>query len=106
MTLREQQSKFAHMMALLILYAEEIGYEVTMGDCYRDARCKYGHPRSLHKKRLAVDLNIFKNGKYLQGYRAREAHSKLHDFWDSIGGNERINDDLNHYSFSIGGTVR
>ena len=106
MTLRQQQSRFLKMTSLLFQYAELIGYELTYGDCYRDQRCRYGHPRSLHKSRRAVDLNVFKDGKYLQGKRAKEAHSKLHDFWDFLGGNPRIQDDLNHYSYSEGGTVR
>jgi len=94
------------MVRLLLAYADFLGYEVTFGDCYRDARCKYGHPRSLHKTRRAIDLNLFKDGKYLQGKKARAAHAKLHDFWDLIGGNKRIEDDMNHYSYSEGGGVR
>ena len=38
MTLREKQSKFAKMAAQLILKAYEMGYEVTLGDAYRDPR--------------------------------------------------------------------
>ena len=38
MTLREQQSKFAKMAAELILKAYELGYEVALGDAYRDPR--------------------------------------------------------------------
>ena len=38
MTLRENQSKFAKMAAELILKAYELGYEVTLGDAYRDPR--------------------------------------------------------------------
>ena len=38
MTLRQKQSKFAEMAAKLILKAIEMGYEVTLGDAYRDPR--------------------------------------------------------------------
>jgi len=38
MTLREKQSKFAKMAAELILKAYELGYEVTLGDAFRDPR--------------------------------------------------------------------
>ena len=31
-------------------------YRLRWGDAYRDPRVKYGHPQSVHRKRLAVDL--------------------------------------------------
>ena len=73
MTLREKQSKFAKMAAELILKAYELGYEVTLGDAYRDTRLHgefgvkkaYGAAKSFHKLRLAIDLNLFKDGKFL-----------------------------------------
>ena len=93
MTLRQKQSKFAKMVALLVLFAYEKGYEVTFGDTW----AKTGHRRgSFHYKRLAVDLNLFKNGNYL---RSTAAHEPLGLFWESIGGTwgGRF-DDGNHYS--------
>ena len=101
MTLREKQSKFAHMVALLILHAEALGYEVTGGDWYRDSRCNYGHPESLHRIRLAIDLNLFKDGKFLT---TAADHEPLGIFWESIGGTwgGRF-DDGNHYSLAHGG---
>lgn len=92
------------MVQLLVGYAELCGYELTYGDAYRDERCGYGHPKSLHRQRLAVDFNLFENGVYLSGDDARAAHSKLHDFWDVIGGSGRIRADMNHYSYSDGMT--
>ena len=100
MTLGQKQRKFTHMVALLILHAEQLGYHVTFGDAYRDPRANYGHPKSLHRQRLAVDLNLFKDGVYLIN---GEGHDKLHDYWDVIGGADRIADDLNHYSYAHGG---
>ena len=50
------------MIALLILHAEMLGYKLTFGDAYRDPRVTYGHKDSLHRKRLAVDLNLFLDG--------------------------------------------
>ena len=96
MTLREKQSKFMSMMARLILYAESIGYEVTAGDFYRDPRCPYGHKKSLHKLRLAGDLNLFKDGEYLV---RTEHHEPLGLYWESMGGTwgGRF-EDGNHYS--------
>lgn len=104
MTLREKQSKFARMVARLIDKAFELGYEVTLGDAYRDPRLHggigvkmgYGHPKSCHKLRLAIDLNLFKNGKFLT---TTEDHRQLGEWWESIGGTwgGRFND-ANHYS--------
>ena len=100
MTLQKQQSLFAHKLALLIIEAFGLGYEVTFGDFYRDQRCPYGHEKSLHKKRLAADLNLFKDGRYLTG---EAGHTELHDIWDSMGGAKRIPHDLNHYSLPYQG---
>ena len=78
MTLRENQSKFAKMAAELILKAYELGYEVTLGDAYRDPRLHgefgvkkgYGEAKSFHKQRLAIDLNLFKDGKFLDKFKS------------------------------------
>lgn len=98
MSLRQKQSKFVRMVALLILYAYEQGYELTFGDAYRDLRCDYGHPASLHRSRLAIDLNLFRDGEYLQ---KTEDHRLLGEFWESIGGSwgGRFKDG-NHYSLA------
>lgn len=93
MSLRKQQSKFAKMVALLILFAYEKGYEITFGDAYaRTDHCK----GSFHYKRLAIDLNLFKNGRYL---RSTKAHESLGLFWESIDGSWGGRwSDGNHYS--------
>lgn len=94
MTLREQQSVFVKKVALLILYAYELGYEFTFSDAYARA----GHkPNSFHYKRLAIDLNLFKDGKYLD---KTEDHKLLGEFWESIGGSWGGKwGDGNHYSY-------
>jgi hypothetical protein len=99
--LQKKQSQFAHMLALLILHAEQLGYEITLGDCYRDPRCDYGMKDSLHRDRLAADLNLFKDGAYLTG---TDDHRPLGEYWESIGGTwgGRFNDG-NHYSLMHGG---
>lgn len=101
MTLREKQSKFAVMAAQLILKAVEMGYEVTLGDAYRDSRCDYGHPQSLHRIRLAIDINLFKDGVFLT---ETADHEPIGLWWESIGGSwgGRFNDG-NHYSLEHGG---
>ena len=89
------------MVALLILHAEQLGYSITLGDAFRDKRVEYGNKNSLHRKRLAIDLNLFKGGKYLTG---TEDHKPLGEYWESIGGSwgGRF-DDGNHYSIEHNG---
>ena len=94
------------MLALLILYAKHIGLEVTFGRGYASQEANEadgGHTKSLHLSRLAQDLNVFKDEMYLKDDEAAKAHNKLHDYWDLIGGAERILRDLNHYSRAHGG---
>jgi len=97
MTLREKQSAFVRMTAKLILYASSLGYDLTYGDAYRDPRCPYGADRSKHPDRLAVDFNLFIEGKYR---RDTEAHRPLGEYWESIGGKwgGRFKDG-NHYEY-------
>jgi hypothetical protein len=96
--LRNRQSEFAQKVPLLILYAYELGYEVTLGDAW----AKTGHSEnSCHYIRLAIDLNLFKDGRFLT---RTEDHRKLGEFWESIGGSwgDRFNDG-NHYSLEWNG---
>jgi len=97
-SLRPKQSLFALLVALLIQKAYELGYEISFGDAWAHD----GHrDRSLHYIRLAIDLNLFKDGKYLT---SAEAHSKLGVYWESLGGSwgGRFGD-ANHYSLEYGG---
>jgi hypothetical protein len=105
MTLREEQSLFAKNVAGLILQAHALGFEVTLGDAFRDPRLHgeigakkgYGTANSFHKKRLAIDLNLFQDGVFLMG---SDHHRKLGEWWESQGGTwgGRFNDG-NHYSW-------
>lgn len=113
MTLREKQSLFAKLIAQLILYAYENGYEVTLGDAYRDPRVhgeqgdkmSYSAALSAHKNRLAEDLNLFRNGEYLE---RTEDHRPLGEYWETLhplcrwGGRFR---DGNHYSIEHQGVI-
>jgi hypothetical protein len=100
MSLRKKQSKFAEMVALLILFAKQNGYEVTLGDAY----AKSGHMSdSLHYIRLAIDLNLFKDGVYLT---KTSDHEFLGLFWESMGGSwggRFTHPDGNHYSLEHDG---
>jgi hypothetical protein len=102
MTLREKQSEFVRMVGLLIEYAYNNGYELTFGHAMRCVDCPTGHKHSLHKKRLAVDLNIFRNGEYLTD---GSGHRQLHQYWSMLGGATSIGKDLNHYSMEHEGMI-
>ena len=108
MTLGEKQRKFTRMIADLIIWAYDNGYELTFAEAYRtpeqaalNAKAGKGISTSLHLDRLAVDFNLFKDGAYLT---ATDDHKPLGEFWESIGGSwgGRFNDG-NHYSLEHGG---
>lgn len=102
MTLGQKQRKLTRMIAELILWAYEQGYEISLGHALRCQDCRTGAKNSLHKMRLAVDLNLFKNGQYLT---STEDHLPLGKKWESMGGTwgGRFNDG-NHYSLEHNGT--
>ena len=101
MSKSQKQKIFLPMIAVLIQYAYAIGYELTEGDAYRDPRVTYGQPFSQHRSRLAMDLNLYKDGVWLQ---KTEDHTPLGEFWEAMGGawGGRFNDG-NHYSIEHGG---
>ena len=110
MTLGAKQRLFTRLIAELITWAYEQGYELTLGDAFRDKRMYgefgtkqgYSAKNSVHKIRLALDLNLFINGKY---QTTTEAHSKIGAKWKTMhelcrwGGNFRSKDG-NHYSLT------
>ena len=105
MSLRQKQSVFAKNISLLIIYAYQIGYEITKGEAYRtyDQQLLYfeGYKlvkvgntlklaknsrksktmNSYHLKKLAEDLNIFIDGKYRTD---KEAFKPLAEYWRSL----------------------
>lgn len=112
MTLREKQSLFVRLVAKLIQYAEANGMELTFGECWRtleqaklNAQAGRGISSSLHTERLAIDLNLFVAGVFID---ASEGHRRLGEYWESLhpscrwGGRFR-KPDGNHYSFSPDG---
>ena len=111
MTLGQKQRHLTRMIADLIIFAYDNGYELTLGDAYRDPRAHgavgvkqgYSSANSLHKERLAIDFNLFRNGKYLT---RTEDHRLLGEYWESLGGTwggRFSNPDGNHYSLEHNG---
>jgi hypothetical protein len=110
MTVGELQRKFARMVGVLLNVIYEDGYECSFGEAFRtpeqaawNARDGSGISNSLHCIRLAIDLNLFKNGVFLT---AVEDYRGLGEWWESIGGSwggrfERP--DADHFSLAYGG---
>lgn len=108
MTLRQRQSVFLKNVAKLILWAFENGYELTGGELMRttDQQLLYYHGLRLervkgeikllashklsktmnsdHLSKLAIDLFLFKDGKYLTD---KESHRPLHEYWKTLNEN-------------------
>jgi hypothetical protein len=118
MSLGKKQELFMRLLPRLIDKAHELGFEVRGGDLFRNPeafgehgtndlkngeKAPYGHKNSCHKLKLAIDLNLFKNGKFMQ---STEDHKELGEWWEKQhedcrwGG--RFNDG-NHYSITMWG---
>lgn len=94
MTLGQQQEAFSLMVAKLIVWAYEQGYKIRLGESFNAQGV--GHkPGSNHYIKLAQDLLVYKPGASEQDL---DAHKRMHDCWDTLGGAPRIAKDLNHYS--------
>lgn len=114
MTLNQKQFEFANLLPLLLIKATELGYQVTMGECYRSpeealrlSKLGKGIKNSVHILRLAVDLNLFKDGTYLTN---SESHRELGTYWESLSNGKNFTThwgghwgDGNHYSIEHNG---
>ena len=92
MTLRQKQSAFVRLLPLLFKKAWQLGFELTLGEAWRSpaeaerlAALGKGIPNSLHISRLAIDLNLFRDGKYLT---STESHRPLGEYWKSLSTTE------------------
>lgn len=112
-TLGQKQRTFARLIPRLIDRIYAMGYECSLGDAFRDPRVHgevgekkgYGHPKSAHKNKLALDLNLFKDGVFLED---TEAHRIFGEWWEKQDPDARWGGrfhDGNHYSFEHDGVV-
>lgn len=82
----DQQCKFLQDVALLISKAHILGYTVTGGELYRTEEqeqwyVQQGLSKTLdsnHCRRLAIDLNFFKDGQII------EPGNDIVSFWKSL----------------------
>lgn len=105
MKLSEHQQAFAQNAARLILrIGATPGYACTFGEALRTAEMAElyvkqgkGIKNSQHIKKLAVDVNLFKDGEYLGD---TESHRPFGEWWETLdplnrwGGRYK---DGNHY---------
>lgn len=113
MTLGERQRDFPPMVAALITWAYNNGFKITFGEAYRtpeqaalNASRGTGIANSLHTQRLAIDLNLFKDGVFLgdpsiPAATVIENYRPLGEYWESLGGSwgARFNKpDVDHFS--------
>lgn len=112
MTLREQQSEFVRLVARLIEFANQNNMQLTFGECWRtpeqaalNAKKGTGISTSLHIDRLAIDLNLFVGGVFID---SSEGHRRLGEYWESLHprcrwGGRFKRPDGNHYAYSPDG---
>lgn len=89
MSLVAEQDKFTRDLVALLHYAHAHGYVVTLGEAWRTPEqqaiyVRTGRsmtPHSQHLKRLAIDLNLFRDGRLLA---SRDEIEPLGDFWESL----------------------
>ena len=112
-SLGERQRVFVYLVAKLIQFAYDHGYELSFGEAYRSpqeaarlAAAGLGITNSLHTDRLAIDLNLFKDRKLLE---RSEDYAALGTYWKTLhplcswGGDFTTRPDGNHFSVSYGG---
>lgn len=112
MSLSLKQQRFVMCISKLLNYIHSKNYAVTFGDAYRDPRIhgdfgfnknkSYSAKKSVHKLRLAVDFNLFVNGKYIQDGN-HLVWKELGEYWESLDPDARWGGhfkDANHFSFT------
>ncbi len=108
LTLGQKQKIFTLNIARLIVWTYNEGWTLTFAEAYRtpeqaaiNAKKGSGIKRSLHIVRLAVDFNLFKDGKWLQ---QTEDFAPLGAVWKRLhplnrwGGDFKSRPDGNHFS--------
>jgi hypothetical protein len=115
MKLSEKQQIFTRCVSELINFATAQGFGLTFGDAARDRRLHgdmgvkkgYGAANSCHKVRLAVDFNLFIDGKYISDGSCEE-YKLLGEAWERTSkmarwGGNFSSIDSNHFSFEHNG---
>ena len=105
MTLGKKQELFARLECQLRMRVLLAGYDIRLGHVYRsrEEAIKFGKENSVHRKKIAIDYNLFKHGTFLT---TTAAHRPFGEWWEQQhplcrwGG--RFGDG-NHYSLEHNG---
>ena len=112
MTLREQQSLFVKLTADFIQWVYASGWELTFSEAWRSpqeaavqAAAGAGIVNSLHVQRLAIDLNLFRDGALLTSV---EDYLPLGVQWEGMHelarwGGRFTRPDADHFSLTFNG---
>lgn len=112
MSLVVEQAAFLLDVCKLIQYATEQGWTITGGELFRTAEQQAIHVkagrsktmRSNHLRRLAIDLNFFRNGQLVWD---KAQIAPLGAFWESLnpknrwGGNFNSLVDVPHFERNV-----
>jgi hypothetical protein len=113
MSLSDEQATFLLDACKMIQYATEQGFKVTGGELFRTAEqqaiyVQTGRSKTLnsnHLKRLAIDLNFFKDGQIIWD---KGILAPLGVYWESLnpknrwGGNFKSLVDCPHFERNVG----
>lgn len=87
---RDYQDKFSGMISALILWSQNHGYQVVIGEVQRSKEQAkrneekgIGIANSLHTVCMAADLSLFQNGVYLT---QTDQYKELGEEWVKMGG--------------------
>jgi len=122
MSLSKQQSNFALAIGHFLVWINtKTKYEVTLGEAYRtqeqhewnvaSGKTDPDLKRSKHQDRLAIDLNLFKDGNYITN---KNEYISLGVKWEQIGGiwggrfgvdkedyDKKVGWDANHFEWRL-----
>jgi hypothetical protein len=112
MSLVPEQAAFLLDVCRLIQYATSQGWTITGGELYRtleqqQIHVKAGRSKTMnsnHLRRLAIDLNFFKDGKLVWD---KNTFAPLGSYWETLhpknrwGGNFRSLVDVPHFERNV-----
>lgn len=107
MRLSTQQIIFTENIAKLILFAHSKGLKLTFGEAYRTREqqliyVQTGKSKTMnsnHLRRLAVDFNVFKNGRLTYDWNVVKV---LGDYWETLHPKNRWGGDWNKNNIKDG----
>jgi D-alanyl-D-alanine carboxypeptidase len=112
LTLHNLQTLHVRLLSQLIAFVYSQGFELTWGEAFRtaqqaqwDAAAGTGIAQSVHCSRLAVDLQLFKEGTYLTN---AEDYKFAGEYWKSLHplcrwGGDFARVDADHFSLEYEG---